>query len=68
MKTQKTLQIANDVELATLVVSGALDGVASRGAAVPQLPPDGRAYSQGPLLLRRDYPLPAATSAPRATC
>ena len=50
---QKTLEIATDVELAELVASGALDGVARVELQFPKFT-DGRAYSQA-LLLRRRY-------------
>ena len=49
---QKTLEIANDVELAELVASGALDGVARVELQFPKFT-DGRAYSQAFLLRRR---------------
>ncbi len=52
-KDQKTLQLANDAELAELVASGALEGVARVDLNFPQFT-DGRAYSQA-LLLRRRY-------------
>lgn len=50
---QKTLQIANDAELAELVASGALEGVQRVELQFPKFT-DGRAYSQA-LLLRRRY-------------
>ncbi len=50
---EKTLQIANDVELAALVASGALEGVQRVELHFPKFT-DGRAYSQA-LLLRRRY-------------
>lgn len=52
-ETQKTLQIANDTELAELVASGALDNVQRVELNFPKFT-DGRAYSQA-LLLRRRY-------------
>ncbi|PVY56021.1 MULTISPECIES: DUF934 domain-containing protein [unclassified Simplicispira] len=51
--TEKTLQIANDAELAELVASGALEGVQRVELQFPKFT-DGRAYSQA-LLLRRRY-------------
>ena len=50
---ENTLQVANDVELATLVASGALEGVQRVELHFPKFT-DGRAYSQA-LLLRRRY-------------
>ena len=50
---QKTLQIANDAELADLVAIGALEGVQRVELQFPKFT-DGRAYSQA-LLLRRRY-------------
>ena len=50
---ENTLQVANDVELAELVASGALEGVQRVELQFPKFT-DGRAYSQA-LLLRRRY-------------
>ena len=50
---QKTLQIANDAELAEIVATGALEGVQRVELQFPKFT-DGRAYSQA-LLLRRRY-------------
>ena len=50
---ENTLQVANDVELAALVASGALEGVQRVELHFPKFT-DGRAYSQA-LLLRRRY-------------
>ena len=52
-EAEKTLQIANDAELADLVTSGALEGVQCVELQFPKFT-DGRAYSQA-LLLRRRY-------------
>jgi len=49
---QKTLQIANDAELAELVASGALEGVQRVELQFPKFT-DGRAFSQAFLLHRR---------------
>ena len=49
----KTLQIANDADLAALAAEGALDGVERVELQFPKFT-DGRAYSQA-LLLRRRY-------------
>ena len=49
---QKTLQIANDAELAELAASGALEGVQRVELQFPKFT-DGRAYSQALLLRRR---------------
>lgn len=49
---QKTLQIANDADLAELVASGALEGVPRVELQFPKFT-DGRAYSQALLLRRR---------------
>ena len=49
---QKTLQIANDAELADLVAIGALEGVQRVELQFPKFT-DGRAYSQAVLLSRR---------------
>lgn len=51
--TEKTLEIANDADLAQLAASGALEGVARIELQFPKFT-DGRAYSQA-LLLRRRY-------------
>ncbi|MFT3815002.1 MAG: DUF934 domain-containing protein [Acidovorax sp.] len=51
--TEKTLQIANDADLAALVAEGALEGVQRIELQFPKFT-DGRAYSQA-LLLRRRY-------------
>ena len=48
----KTLQIANDAELAELVAGGALEGVQRVELQFPKFT-DGRAYSQALLLRRR---------------
>ena len=53
LSAEKALQVANDVELATLVASGALEGVQRVELNCPKFT-DGRAYSQA-LLLRRRY-------------
>ena len=53
LSAEKALQVANDVELATLVASGALEGVQRVELHFPKFT-DGRAYSQA-LLLRRRY-------------
>ena len=53
LSAEKALQVANDVELATLVASGALEGVQRVELNFPKFT-DGRAYSQA-LLLRRRY-------------
>ncbi|MBS0294575.1 MAG: DUF934 domain-containing protein [Proteobacteria bacterium] len=50
---EKTLQIANDANLADLAASGALEGVERIELQFPKFT-DGRAYSQA-LLLRRRY-------------
>ena len=52
-EAEKTLQIANDADLAQLAASGALEGVARIELQFPKFT-DGRAYSQA-LLLRRRY-------------
>ena len=52
-EAEKTLQIANDADLAQLAASGALEGVARIVLQFPKFT-DGRAYSQA-LLLRRRY-------------
>jgi uncharacterized protein (DUF934 family) len=52
-EAEKTLQIANDADLAQLATSGALEGVARIELQFPKFT-DGRAYSQA-LLLRRRY-------------
>ncbi len=52
-EAEKTLEISNDVELAELAASGALEGVARVELQFPKFT-DGRAYSQA-LLLRRRY-------------
>ena len=52
-EAEKTLQIANDADLAQLAISGALEGVARVELQFPKFT-DGRAYSQA-LLLRRRY-------------
>ncbi len=52
-ESQKALQIANDVELAELMTTNALDGVQRVELHFPKFT-DGRAYSQA-LLLRRRY-------------
>lgn len=52
-EAEKTLEISNDVELAKLAASGALEGVARVELQFPKFT-DGRAYSQA-LLLRRRY-------------
>ncbi len=49
----KTLQLANDVEIAELVATNALEGVERIELQFPKFT-DGRAYSQA-LLLRRRY-------------
>ena len=49
----KTLQLANDVEIAELVATNALDGIERIELQFPKFT-DGRAYSQA-LLLRRRY-------------
>ncbi|TFI41037.1 DUF934 domain-containing protein, partial [Diaphorobacter sp. DS2] len=49
----KTLQIANDADLAALAAEGALEGVQRIELQFPKFT-DGRAYSQA-LLLRRRY-------------
>ena len=51
--TVKTLQLANDVEIAELVSTNALDGIERIELQFPKFT-DGRAYSQA-LLLRRRY-------------
>ena len=48
----KTLQIANDADLAALAAEGALDGVERVELQVPKFT-DGRAFSQAVLLRRR---------------
>ncbi|HEU6456595.1 MAG TPA: DUF934 domain-containing protein [Roseateles sp.] len=48
----RTLQIANDVEIADLVAQGALEGVQRIELNFPKFT-DGRAYSQAVLLRRR---------------
>lgn len=48
----KTLQVANDAELAELAASGALQGVERIELAFPKFT-DGRAFSQAVLLRRR---------------
>ncbi len=50
---EKTLQIANDADLAALAAEGALEGVQRIELQFPKFT-DGRAYSQA-LLLRRRY-------------
>ena len=50
---QKTLQIANDADLAEIAASGALQGVERIELSFPKFT-DGRAFSQA-LLLRRRY-------------
>lgn len=52
-EAEKTLQIANDAEIAELVASGALEGIERVELQFPKFT-DGRAYSQA-LLLRRRY-------------
>lgn len=52
-ETEKTLQIANDADLAALAAGGALEGVERIELQFPKFT-DGRAYSQA-LLLRRRY-------------
>ena len=52
-ETEKILQITNDVELAELAASGALEGLERVELQFPKFT-DGRAYSQA-LLLRRRY-------------
>jgi len=52
-EAEKTLEIANDADLAQLAASGALEGVARIALQFPKFT-DGRAYSQA-LLLRRRY-------------
>jgi len=52
-EAEKTLEIANDADLAQLAASGALEGVARIELQFPKFT-DGRAYSQA-LLLRRRY-------------
>lgn len=49
---QKTLQIANDAELAEIAASGALQGVERIELSFPKFT-DGRAFSQAVLLRRR---------------
>ena len=49
---EKTLQIANDAELADIAASGALQGVARVELNFPKFT-DGRAFSQAVLLRRR---------------
>lgn len=49
---EKVLQIANDAELAELVLAGALQGVTRIELQFPKFT-DGRAYSQAVLLRRR---------------
>ena len=51
-ETEKTLQIANDAELADIVASGALQGVERIELHFPKFT-DGRAFSQAVLLRRR---------------
>ncbi len=51
--TVKTLELANDVEIAELVATNALDGIERIELQFPKFT-DGRAYSQA-LLLRRRY-------------
>lgn len=50
---QKTLQVANDADLAALAAEGALDGIDRIELQFPKFT-DGRAFSQA-LLLRRRY-------------
>ena len=52
-EAEKTLEIANDADLAALATSGALEGVQRVELQFPKFT-DGRAYSQA-LLLRRRY-------------
>jgi uncharacterized protein (DUF934 family) len=52
-ESEKTLQIANDADLAALAAEGALEGVQRVELQFPKFT-DGRAYSQA-LLLRRRY-------------
>lgn len=52
LKAQKLLEVANDVEVADLVASGALEGVDLVVLNFPKFT-DGRAYSQAMLLHRR---------------
>ena len=51
-ETEKTLQIANDAELADMATSGALQGVERVELHFPKFT-DGRAFSQAVLLRRR---------------
>ena len=51
-ETEKTLQIANDAELADIAASGALQGVERIELHFPKFT-DGRAFSQAVLLRRR---------------
>ena len=51
-ETEKTLQIANDAELADIVASGALQGLERIELHFPKFT-DGRAFSQAVLLRRR---------------
>jgi len=51
-ETEKTLQIANDAELAEIAASGALQGVERVELNFPKFT-DGRAFSQAVLLRRR---------------
>ena len=51
-ETEKTLQIANDAELADIAASGALQGVERVELHFPKFT-DGRAFSQAVLLRRR---------------
>ena len=51
-ENEKTLQIANDAELAEIAASGALEGIARIELNFPKFT-DGRAFSQAVLLRRR---------------